>query len=121
MNSTCEPAPGCVRRAFATCGESGEAIHPFLDGNGRLRRILVPLRGGRSSSAICPSAYMSDRIFERPAFSTAQLAASSDFSALDRLCEAKVLREAYPARARRPGLFVLPALVRVIQGADERG
>ena len=65
-----------------------------------------------------------DWMFERPVFSSVQLARATALSAptvrriLRRLCDADILHEAVPARGRRPGLFVFPRLLRVAEGSE---
>ena len=65
-----------------------------------------------------------DWMFERPIFSSVQLARETPLSPptarriLQRLCDAEILREAIPARGRRPGIFVFPSLMRVAEGGE---
>ena len=65
-----------------------------------------------------------DWMFERPIFSSVQLAGETALSPptarriLQRLCDAEILREAIPARGRRPGIFVFPSLMRVAEGGE---
>ena len=65
-----------------------------------------------------------DWMFERPVFSSVQLARETAPSPptarriLRRLCDADILHEAVPGRGRRPGLFVFPRLLRVVEGSE---